>query len=57
MEDSMCWEMDYQFYVEQQKAKEARIKREQRAGVIDNLLNDAKKQAEEIPIKESVPAK
>jgi hypothetical protein len=57
MEDSMCWEMDYQFYVEQQKAKEARIKREQRAGVIDNLLNDAQKQTEEIPIKEIVPAK
>jgi hypothetical protein len=57
MEDSMCWEMDYQFYVEQQKAKEARIKREQRAGIIDNLLNDAQKQAEEIPIKEIVPAK
>lgn len=40
----MCWEMDYKFLVEQRKAQEARIKQEQRAGVIDQLLNDANKQ-------------
>lgn len=53
----MCWEIDYQFFVEQQKAQEARIKQEQRAGVIGNLLSDAQKQAEEKPVKEVVPAK
>ena len=40
----MCWEMDYKFLAEQRKAQEARIKQEQRAGVIDQLLNDANKQ-------------
>ena len=40
----MCWEMDYEFFAEQKKAQEARIKQEQRAGVIDQLLNDANKQ-------------
>jgi len=44
MEDTMCWEMDYEFFAEQKKAQEARIKQEQRAGVIDQLLNDANKQ-------------
>jgi hypothetical protein len=38
MEDSMCWEIDYNFFAEQKKAQEARIKQEQRAGVIDQLL-------------------
>ena len=40
----MCWEMDYKFLAEHKKAQEARAKKEQRAGVIDQLLNDANKQ-------------
>ena len=62
MEDSMCWQIDYRFFADQKKAQEARIKREQRAGVIDQLLNEANKQGEKTnvegtPIKEVVPAK
>jgi hypothetical protein len=62
MEDSMCWEMDYRFFAEQKKAQETRIKQEQRAGVINELLNEARKQSEktnveETPIKEVAPAK
>jgi hypothetical protein len=60
MEDSMCWEMDYQFFAEQKKARETQIKQEQRAGVIDNLLNEANKQAENVeatPANEVVPAR
>jgi hypothetical protein len=58
----MCWEIDYRFLAEQMKAKEARIKEEQRAGVIDQLLNEANKQAEttvteSAPVAEVVPAK
>ena len=57
----MCWQIDYRFFADQ-KAQEARIKREQRAGVIDQLLNEANKQGEKTnvegtPIKEVVPAK
>jgi hypothetical protein len=37
----MCWEIDYKFFAEQKKAQDARIKQEQRAGVIDGLLNQA----------------
>jgi hypothetical protein len=36
--------MDYKFLAEREKAQEARAKQEQRAGVIDPLLNDANKQ-------------
>ena len=62
MEDSMCWQIDYRFFADQKKAQEARIKREQRAGVIDQLLNEANKQGEKTnvegtPVKEVVPAK
>lgn len=57
MEDSMCWEMDYEFFVEQQKAREARVKQEKRADVIDKLLTELPKPAEEAPVKEVVPAK
>jgi hypothetical protein len=62
MEDSMCWEMDYQFYAELEKAKKAEAAKEERAGVIKNLLNDANRQAESsnveaTPVKESIPAK
>lgn len=58
----MCWEIDYKFWAEQKKAQEARVKREQRAGVIDHLLNDANKQGEKpnveaTPVKEVAPAK
>jgi len=59
----MCWEVDYKFFAEQQKkAQDARIKQEQRAGVIDRLLNDAntpgeKPEVEGTPAKEVAPAK
>jgi hypothetical protein len=63
MEDSMCWEIDYQFWAEQRKAQEAaRQKQEQRTGVIDQLLSDANKQGEQpdveaTPVKETAAAK
>jgi hypothetical protein len=62
MEDSMCWEMDYKLFAEQKKAQETRIKQEQRAGLIDSLLNEANKQGEktdvqEMVVKEVAPAK
>jgi hypothetical protein len=62
MEDTMCWEIDYRFLDEQMKAREARIKEEQRAGVIDQLLNEANKQGEKTsvegtPVEEVAPAK
>jgi hypothetical protein len=58
----MCWEIDYPFFTEQKKAQETQIKQQQRAGVIDKLLIEANKQAENTdvesaPIKEVVPAK
>ena len=57
----MCWEIDYKFFAEQKKTQEARIKQEQRTGVIDLLLTDANKQAEKTsvevtPITEVAPA-
>ena len=55
MEDTMCWEMDYKFLVEHKKAQEARIKQGQRAGVIDQLLNDANKQDQKTNV-EGTPA-
>jgi hypothetical protein len=62
MEDSMCWEIDRQFFAEQKKEQETRVNQEQRAGVIDKLLNDANKQGEKTnlegtPVKEVAPAK
>jgi hypothetical protein len=45
MEETMCWETDYQFWAEQRKA-EIQKKQEERAGVIKDLLNEANKQAE-----------
>ena len=51
----MCWEIDYQFFAEQKKAQEARIKQEQRAGVIDQLLNAANKHGEKTNV-EATPA-
>jgi hypothetical protein len=62
MEDSMCYEIDYELFAAQRKAQEARIKQEQRAGVIDKLLNDANKQGDDTktegtPVNEVIPAK
>ena len=62
MEDPMCWEIDYKFFAEQKKAQDTRIKQEQRAGVIDRLLNEANKKGEKTevegtPVKEVAPAK
>jgi hypothetical protein len=62
MEDSMCWEMDYWYYAEQEKAKKAKAREERDAGVIQNLLNEANQEAdktnpETAPVKEVVPAK
>jgi hypothetical protein len=62
MEDSMCYEIDYRFFAAQRKAQEARIKQEQRAGVIDQLLNEANKQGDDAktegtPVNEVVSAK
>ena len=57
----MCWEIDYRFFAYQKKAQEAQIKQEQRAGVINQLLNEANKQGEKTevegtPVKEVSPA-
>jgi hypothetical protein len=54
MEDSMCYEIDYQIFAAQKKA--------QRAGVIDQLLNEANKQGDKTnvegtPVEEVAPAK
>jgi protein-disulfide isomerase len=62
MEDTMCWEIDYKLFAEQKKAQEIRIKQERRAGVIDQLLNEANTQGEKsnvegTPVKEAAPAK
>jgi hypothetical protein len=61
MEDPMCWEIDYKFFAELEKARETR-KQEQRAGVIDSLLNEANKQSDKTnvegtTVKEVAPAK
>ena len=58
----MCWEIDHNFFAEQKKAQEARIKQEQRAGIIDQLLNKANKQGDDTktegtPVNEVVSAK
>jgi hypothetical protein len=57
----MCWEMDYKFLAEHRKAQETRIKQDQSAGVINQLLNDANKQDEKAhvegtPVTEVAPA-
>jgi hypothetical protein len=62
MEDSMCHDIDYQIFAAQRKAQEARIKQERRAGVIDQLINDANKQGDDTktkgtPVNEVVSAK
>ena len=59
----MCWEIDYnKSFAEQKKAQDARIQQEQRAGVIDRLLNEAHQQGdtpqvEDPQVKEIAPAK
>jgi hypothetical protein len=58
----MCWEIDYKFFAEQNKAREIRIEQERRAGVIDQLLNEANKQGEKsnvegTPVKEAASVK
>ena len=58
----MCWEMDYEHFVELKKAQETKIKEEQRTGVIEKLLINANKQAENTddqgaPLQEVMPAK
>ena len=58
----MCWEIDYKFFAELEKARESRTKQEQRAGVIDSLLNEVNKQSEQTnvegtTVKEAAPAK
>jgi len=57
----MCWEMDYKLFAEQKQAQETRIKQEQRASLIDSLLNEANKQGEtdvqETVVKEVAPVK
>ena len=58
----MCYEIDYEIFAAQRKAQEARIKQEQRAGVIDQLLNEANKQGDDTKtegtnVNEVIPAK
>ena len=56
----MCWEMDYHWFAEQQKAQEIKAKQEQRSELIEKLLSEANKQPEksdEAPAKETIPAK
>jgi hypothetical protein len=53
--------VDYLFFAEQEKAKKAQITKEQRDGVIKNLLDKANKQTdtpvEAACVNERVPAK
>ena len=58
----MCWEMDYEYFAEQEKAKKAKMAQDKRSGVISDLLADANKQAEKTgadatPASEVLPAK
>jgi hypothetical protein len=64
MEDPMCWEMDYHWFAEQQKAQQRgqeklKEKQAQRASAIDKLLSEASREAadETPPVKETVAAK
>jgi hypothetical protein len=52
----MCYEIDYEIFAAQRKAQEARIKQERRAGVIDQLLNEANKQGDDTKT-EGTPSK
>ena len=56
----MCWEIDYKLFAELEKARETKVKQEQRAVVIDNLLNEANKQGDNVDgttVNEVAPAK
>ena len=57
----MCWEIDYKLFAELEKARETKVKQEQRAVVIDNLLNEAKQSdkinVEGTTVKEVAPVK
>lgn len=58
----MCWEMDYLFFAEQEKASKIEKAQEKRAGVIRDLLAEAGKQAEKsdaetTPVPEVTAAK
>ena len=58
----MCWEMDYHWFAEQQKAQEKlKEKQAQRADAIDKLLTEAHKEVDRAdktePVKETIPAK
>jgi len=60
----MCWEMDYHWFAEQQKAQERQKeleKRAQRADAIDKLLSEANREADQAeetkPVNETIPAK
>jgi hypothetical protein len=58
----MCWEIDYKLFAELEKARETKVKQEQRAVVIDNLLNEANKQSgktnvDGTTVKEVAPVK
>jgi hypothetical protein len=68
MEDPMCWEMDYHWFAEQQKAQERerekkreKQKQAQRADAIGKLLSEANQEAgaadETPPVRQAVPAK
>ena len=50
----MCWEIDYRFFAEQKKAQAARTKQEQRAGVIDRLLDEAHQQGDAPQVEEQI---
>jgi hypothetical protein len=60
MEDTMCWEMDYEYFAAQQKA------RDKRTEAIDKLLKDANQTSEQqdqpaktddVAVKDPVAAK
>ena len=58
----MCWEIDYKLFAELEKARETKVKQEQRAVVIDNLLNEANKQGDKTSVdgttvEEAAPVK
>ncbi len=57
----MCWEMDYHWLADIEKAEETKAKQERRSDVIEKLLSDANKPAEKPeeakPVKETIPAK
>jgi hypothetical protein len=62
MEDAMCYAKDYKVFDDQKKAEDTRVAQERRGGLIDRLLNTAKKhgektKVEQTPVKEVTPAK